>query len=65
VLGTDGYGLSEPRADLRNFFEIDADYITHAALVGLYKNQRITKTKFKAQIKSLQVNPDKVDPMLR
>jgi len=35
ALGTDGYGLSESRADLREYFEISPDYISHAALVGL------------------------------
>ena len=65
VLGTDGYGLSETREELRNYFEIDSDHIAHAALVGLYENKDIDKAKFKKHAKNLQINPEKIDPMLR
>ncbi len=64
VLGTDGYGLSESRADLRDYFEISSDYICHAALVGLLQSGRIKKIEFNKQSKQLKVDPDKADPML-
>ena len=35
VLGTDGYGLSESRPDLRAYFEVSAEYIAWAALASL------------------------------
>ena len=35
VLGTDGYGLSESRQDLRNYFEVSAPWIAHSALSAL------------------------------
>lgn len=35
-LGTDGFGLGETRDDLRNYFEISADYIIQAALAEMY-----------------------------
>jgi pyruvate dehydrogenase E1 component len=35
VLGTDGFGLSESRADLRGHFEVSAPWITYAALATL------------------------------
>jgi pyruvate dehydrogenase E1 component len=35
VLGTDGYGLSESRPDLRNWFEVSAEYIAYAAMAAL------------------------------
>ena len=34
-LGTDGYGRSEAREELRDFFEVDARYIAHATLSAL------------------------------
>ena len=38
VLGTDGYGLSESRPDLRRHFEVSAEYIACAALAALADN---------------------------
>ena len=35
TLGTDGFGRSDTRAELRDFFEVDARWIAHAALVRL------------------------------
>ena len=34
VLGTDGFGHSDTRANLRRFFEVDRHYIAHAGPVG-------------------------------
>ncbi len=63
VLGTDGYGLSESRADLRQYFEINADYIMHAALVGLHQQGDLSATELKQHIKKLKIDPEKADPM--
>ncbi len=41
VLGTDGFGRSDTRAQLRRFFEIDAAAIAHAALVALVQDTRL------------------------
>ncbi len=65
VLGTDGYGLSESRANLRRHFEVSADYICHAALVGLYRKKTISKKTFDKQCESLDIDPEKIDPMER
>ena len=65
ILGTDGYGLSESRPDLREYFEISADYICHAALVGLFRNEELSATELKKKLKSLDVDADKVNPMNR
>lgn len=62
-LGTDGYGLSESRAELRKYFEIDPDSICHAALVGLYKGDTLSASKLKKLLKGLSVDPDKINPM--
>lgn len=40
VLGTDGYGLSESREDLRNYFEVSAEWIVFAALSTLPTSKR-------------------------
>ena len=40
VLGTDGFGRSDTRANLRRFFEVDRYYIAHAAIAALAKEGR-------------------------
>lgn len=64
-LGTDGYGLSDSRPDLRDFFEISPDYICHAALVSLYQNDSLSSAELKKRLKGLNIDPDKLDPMQR
>ena len=64
-LGTDGYGLSESRSDLRQYFEISPDYICHAALVGLYKENVLNTSQLKKLLPQLNIDPDKVNPMDR
>ncbi|MCY3689231.1 MAG: pyruvate dehydrogenase (acetyl-transferring), homodimeric type [Gammaproteobacteria bacterium] len=61
VLGTDGYGLCETRADLRNWFEVSADYICHAALVGLFRAGKIEAEELAAKTAELDIDPDKMD----
>ncbi|MBI3601960.1 MAG: pyruvate dehydrogenase (acetyl-transferring), homodimeric type [Candidatus Omnitrophica bacterium] len=64
VLGTDGFGRSESREDLRDFFEVDAKHIVWATLVNLQAQKKITSdvlTKAKAELK---INPDKLNPMM-
>ena len=63
ALGTDGYGLSESRANLREYFEISPDYICHAALVGLYKLGELDAAQLKIHMKDLKIDPDKTNPM--
>ncbi|MDD9890432.1 MAG: pyruvate dehydrogenase (acetyl-transferring), homodimeric type, partial [Gammaproteobacteria bacterium] len=65
ILGTDGYGLSESRPDLRDYFEISADYICHAALVGLFRDGKVSSAELKKQLKKLKIDPEKVNPMNR
>tara|TARA_B110000858_G_scaffold197470_2_gene259229 strand:+ start:46647 stop:49319 length:2673 start_codon:yes stop_codon:yes gene_type:complete len=63
ALGTDGYGLSESRAELRNYFEINPDYICQAALVGLFKLDKLDTAQLRKQLKGLNIDPKKMDPM--
>lgn len=64
TLGTDGYGRSESREALRDFFEVDARYITLATLVGLAEEGKITGRAVQAAIKKLGINPEKPNPAI-
>jgi pyruvate dehydrogenase E1 component len=63
-LGTDGFGRSENRASLRDFFEVDAKYIAYAALAALARDGAIQPAVVKKAITDLGVNPDKPNPAI-
>jgi len=65
VLGTDGYGLSETKSELRKHFEINSDYIVQASLAALYRQEMITLKEYKVSIKGLKIDPDKLNPRSR
>ena len=65
VLGTDGFGLSESRPDLRDHFEVSAAHIVQAAVVGLYRGQRISEQELKEQLAPLEIDAGKLDPVSR
>jgi pyruvate dehydrogenase E1 component len=62
ALGTDGFGRSEARNDLRRFFEVDALFITLATLTCLREEGQITTETVKKAIQDLDIDPDKADP---
>ena len=62
-LGTDGYGRSESRADLRNFFEVDARYVVVATLDTLAREGHLDFKVVRKAIKDLDVDPEKANPM--
>ncbi len=62
-LGTDGFGLSESRAALRDHFEIDARYITLATLTALMREGKIEPDAVRQAVKDLNIDPEKRDPM--
>ncbi len=62
-LGTDGYGRSEARAELRDYFEIDTRYTTLAALQELARIGNFDRSKLADAIKSLNIDPEKLDPI--
>ncbi|MEI7999666.1 MAG: pyruvate dehydrogenase (acetyl-transferring), homodimeric type, partial [Candidatus Omnitrophota bacterium] len=64
VLGTDGFGRSESREALRDFFEVDAKHIVWATLVSLLKQKKITTDLLNKAKAELQINPDKLNPMI-
>jgi pyruvate dehydrogenase E1 component len=59
VLGTDGFGRSEARTELRRFFEVDAENIALAALYELANLGKYPKEKLPAAIKTLGLDPNK------
>ncbi len=63
-LGTDGFGRSESREALRRFFEVDAECTVIATLYILAQKGLIDKSIPGKAIKDLNVNPEKVFPVL-
>lgn len=63
-LGTDGFGRSDGRRHLRDFFEVDARYIALAALYGLSQEGQMKTADVKRAMKDLEINPDKANPMI-
>lgn len=64
ALGTDGFGRSDTRQALRDFFEVDARHITLATLTGLAREGEIGFDDVEEALHDLEINPDKVDPLL-
>jgi pyruvate dehydrogenase E1 component len=62
TLGTDGFGRSEDRATLRDFFEVDARHIAAATLSALLREKQIEAKVVKQAFRDLEIDPDKVDP---
>ena len=62
VLGTDGFGRSDSRAALRNFFEVDARYIALAALNSLAAEGNIDAKVVQQAVKELDIDPGKLNP---
>jgi pyruvate dehydrogenase E1 component len=62
VLGTDGFGRSEAREDLRRFFEVDAEHVALAALSALARKGQFPKAKLAPAIRSLGLDPEKPNP---
>jgi pyruvate dehydrogenase E1 component len=63
VLGTDGFGRSDTREALRDWFEIDAAHIAAAALAGLARSGGIDPGVAAAAIAELGVDPEAADPL--
>jgi pyruvate dehydrogenase E1 component len=63
VLGTDGFGRSEGRAALRDFFEVDAKFVVLATLSELAREKKIKPEVVQQAIKDLGIHADKKDPL--
>jgi pyruvate dehydrogenase E1 component len=64
ALGTDGFGRSENRSALRDFFEVDAKHIVLATLTALAREQQLKPKELQKAIKDLGINPDKANPAM-
>ena len=62
ALGTDGFGRSDTRQNLRRFFEVDRHYIAVAALSALARDNVLDAGQVKAAIKKYGLDPDKPNP---
>ena len=62
-LGTDGFGRSDTRAALRDFFEVDARFITLATLNELARQKAVKPSVVQKAIQDLEINPAKIDPI--
>ena len=61
-LGTDGFGRSESRVALRDFFEVDAKHIVLATLTALLRDKQIKLDVLQKAVKDLGINPEKANP---
>lgn len=65
VLGTDGFGRSDTRANLRRFFEVDRYHVVIAALKSLADEGTIEKTKVAEAIKKYGIMTELDAPLYR
>ena len=64
VLGTDGFGRSDSRETLRNFFEVDRYFIVIATLNILAQQDKISANELKRAIKTFDIDVDKLNPLI-
>lgn len=62
-LGTFGFGRSEGRSSLRDFFEVDAKHIAFKTITELFKQNKVSLELVKKSMVDLGINPDKPNPM--
>lgn len=63
VLGTDGFGRSDTREKLRNFFEMDRYHIVIAALKALADENSVDASLVQKAIEQYGINSDTPDPL--
>jgi pyruvate dehydrogenase E1 component len=63
VLGTDGFGRSDTRENLRHFFEVDRRWITVAALKALVDDGKLEAKVVVQAIAKYELDPSKPNPM--
>jgi pyruvate dehydrogenase E1 component len=62
VLGTDGFGLSESRPDLRSWFEVSSRYIAWGALSALAGQGLVSRNELATVAREFEISADKPDP---
>ena len=64
-LGTDGFGRSATREELRDFFEVDAAHIAFAALSALVREEQLPASVALHAIETLGIEPERPNPVTR
>jgi len=64
VLGTDGFGRSDSRVNLRKFFEVDANHIAAAAMVDLYRDGAVSEKDLEKALSKYDIDGGKPNPRL-
>jgi pyruvate dehydrogenase E1 component len=62
ALGTDGFGLSEGRPALRDYFEVDSRHVAYSTLEALTHTGRFTTEQLRDAARKLDIDPAKADP---
>ena len=63
VAGTDGYGRSDARKELREHFEVDSRFIAITALMSLVEDGVLDRKTVGQAIKKYGIDPDRPDPV--
>lgn len=63
VLGTDGYGRSDLRAALRDFFEVDAKMVVYTTLRALANQGQFDRMRLMEVMQQLGIDPNRQDPV--
>jgi len=64
TLGTDGFGRSDSRDALRQFFEVDERYIAVSALKALADDGKLDQKTVSEAIQKYGIDPEKPDPVM-
>ncbi|MGM0667827.1 MAG: pyruvate dehydrogenase (acetyl-transferring), homodimeric type, partial [Bacteroidota bacterium] len=62
ALGTDGFGKSDHRVELREHFEVNAEQIAWATLLSLHEEGKISQALLRKAKKKLNVDENKASP---
>lgn len=64
VLGTDGFGRSDSRENLRRFFEVDANHIAASAMADLYREGAVSEKDLQKALDKYNIDGGKPNPRL-
>ena len=64
ALGTDGFGRSDTREALRDFYEVDANHVVWSALSALARRDEIDGDVLLSAQQRLGIDPNRADPMM-
>jgi len=62
-LGTEGYGMSDTREELRRHFEIDKEMVVIGVLDALRKEGKVSSSVVAQAIEDLGIDPEKIEPL--